>query len=199
MGYHRFGLGDYKNKGLFLFTIRNGSPANLKTCTGKVYAEKLLIVDDHQITPYHFHWQKVEDIINRGGGRLLIKLYNSTPTEDADRVSAVTVSLDGVETKLPAGGVVTLQPGESITLPTGLFHQFWAEGGRVLVGEVSTVNDDDDTDNKFLEPIGRFTANRGRRAALPSAGDGLRDPPRACPLIHSCRGAAGCALKAQSN
>ncbi len=151
-----FGLGDYKNKGLFLFTIRNGSPANLKTCTGKVYAEKLLIVDDHQITPYHFHWQKVEDIINRGGGRLLIKLYNSTPTEDADRVSAVTVSLDGVETKLPAGGVVTLQPGESITLPTGLFHQFWAEGGRVLVGEVSTVNDDD-TDNKFLEPIGRFT------------------------------------------
>jgi len=61
-----FGLGDYKNKGLFLFTIRNGSPANLKTCTGKVYAEKLLIVDDHQITPYHFHWQKVEDIINRG-------------------------------------------------------------------------------------------------------------------------------------
>ena len=39
-----FGLNDYRNKGLFLFTIRNGTPANLAAGTGKVYAEKLLIV-----------------------------------------------------------------------------------------------------------------------------------------------------------
>jgi D-lyxose ketol-isomerase len=152
-----FGQGDYRNRGLFLFTIRNGSPTNLQSCTGKVYAEKLLIVDDQQVTPFHFHWTKVEDIINRGGAKLLIQLYNSTPDELADETSEVTVSTDGVVRILPPGGIVTLNPGESITLPTRLYHKFWAEGGRVLVGEVSTVNDDN-ADNKFLEPIGRFTA-----------------------------------------
>jgi D-lyxose ketol-isomerase len=151
-----FGQGDYANRGLFLFTIRNGSPQNLATCTGKVYAEKLLIVNENQVTPFHFHWHKVEDIINRGGGRLLIQLYNSTPDELADETSPVTVSTDGITRTLPPGGIVTLEPGESITLPTLLYHKFWAEGGRVLVGEVSTVNDDN-ADNKFLEPIGRFT------------------------------------------
>ena len=151
-----FGLGDFRNKGLLLFTIRNGSPENLRTCTGKVYAEKLLIVDESQVTPHHFHWQKVEDIINRGGGNLLLHLYHSTPDELADEISPVTVSVDGITRTLPAGGVVTLCPGESITLPTGLYHKFWAEGGRVMVGEVSCVNDDIN-DNKFLDPIGRFT------------------------------------------
>jgi hypothetical protein len=151
-----FGLNDYRNTGLFLFTIRNGSPANLADCTGKVYAEKLLIVDVNQVTPFHFHWQKTEDIINRGGGKLLIQLFNSTPDEREDRTSEITVSLDGVVRKLPAGSIVTLTPGESITLPTRLYHKFWAEESRVLVGEVSTVNDDN-TDNKFLDPIGRFT------------------------------------------
>ena len=150
-----FALGDFRSKGLVLFTIRNGSVKNLQTCTGKVYAEKLLIVNDQQITPFHFHWQKVEDIINRGGGRLLIQLYNSTLDERADSSSPVTVSLDGVVTQLEAGGIVTLEPGMSITLPTRLYHKFWAEGGRALVGEVSTVNDDK-SDNKFLSPQGRF-------------------------------------------
>ncbi len=150
-----FGLGDFRSKGLVLFTIRNGSVENLQTCTGKVYAEKLLIVGDQQITPFHFHWQKVEDIINRGGGRLLIQLYNSTPDELADESAPITVSLDGIVTQLEAGGIVKLEPGMSITLPTRLYHQFWAEGGRALVGEVSTVNDDN-ADNKFLYPQGRF-------------------------------------------
>ena len=149
-----FGQGDYANRGLFLFTIRNGSPQNLATCTGKVYAEKLLIVGENQVTPFHFHWHKVEDIINRGGGKLLIQLYNSTPEGGLDS-SDVTVSLDGVEQTLEAGAIVTLDTGESITLPTGLYHKFWGAGSRVLVGEVSTVNDDH-TDNSFLDPVGRF-------------------------------------------
>ena len=32
---------------------------------------------------------------------------------------------------------------------------FWGSGGDVLIGEVSTVNDDE-TDNIFSEPIGRL-------------------------------------------
>ncbi len=150
-----FGLGDYKHTGLFLFTIRNGSPADLETCSGKVYAEKLLICDDQQVTPFHFHWQKVEDIINRGGGTLALQLYNATPDDGIDESAPITVSTDGVQRTVEPGGIVRLRPGESITLPTRLYHKFWAEGGRCLVGEVSTVNDDH-TDNKFLEPIGRF-------------------------------------------
>lgn len=149
-----FGGGQYDKLGLFIFTIRNGNPADLPKGGGKLYAEKLLIVDVDQITPFHFHWRKTEDIINRGGGNLLLQLYNSTPDgglADTD----VMVSTDGVVRTLPAGGIVSLSPGESITLPTGLYHKFWGAEGRVLVGEVSLVNDDN-TDNRFLDPIGRF-------------------------------------------
>ena len=70
-----FGRGDFRRSGLFLFTLRNGNPENWKTLQGKLYAEKILIVEENQETPMHFHWSKMEDIINRGGGRLCIKLY----------------------------------------------------------------------------------------------------------------------------
>lgn len=150
-----FGSGDFENTGLFLFTIRNGNADNLKTGQGKLYAEKLLLVNENQVTPYHFHWSKIEDIINRGGGRLLIQLYNSTKDEDMDRQSNLEVSMDGVQYTLKAGDVVELKPGESITLTQGLYHKFWAEGGRTLVGEVSLVNDDN-ADNRFYNAGGRF-------------------------------------------
>jgi D-lyxose ketol-isomerase len=149
-----FGLGEYKKKGLFLFTIRNGSPENLKRMQGKVYAEKILIVDVDQVTPLHFHWNKMEDIINRGGGNLVIQLYNSTP-DDKLADTDVTVSIDGVKRVVKAGGLVELTPGESISLPRRLYHQFWGGGDRVLVGEVSMVNDDK-LDNRFYDPVGRF-------------------------------------------
>lgn len=149
-----FGLGDYANTGLFLFTIRNGDPANLAAGRGKLYAEKALVVDVDQVTPLHFHWRKVEDIINRGGGQLVIQLYNSTPDDGLDD-SDVTVSTDGVRRTVPAGGTVVLEAGESITLPTRLYHSFWGAGSQVLVGEVSLVNDDN-TDNRFYQPVGRF-------------------------------------------
>ncbi len=55
----------------------------------------------------------------------------------------------------PAGGLLKLDPGESVTLLPGVWHAFWGEGKDVLIGEVSTVNDDL-TDNIFREPIGRF-------------------------------------------
>lgn len=149
-----FGHGDFRNFGLFLFTVRNGSPENLKTGKGKLYAEKIMIVESDQYVPMHFHWHKVEDIINRGGGKLVIQLYNSTEDAELDG-SDIAVSMDGVSRTLKAGDVVVLEPGDSITLPTGLYHKFWGSEERVLVGEVSLVNDDH-ADNCFLEPIGRF-------------------------------------------
>ena len=151
-----FGSGDFAAVGLFLFTVRNGTMEELKRPNGKVYAEKIMIVQEGQITPTHFHFQKMEDIINRGGGNLIIRLWNSTDDEQlAD--TEVTVSMDGVRVTVPAGGTITLHPGESVCLTQGLYHRFWGEAGKgtVLVGEVSRVNDDH-IDNRFFEPVGRF-------------------------------------------
>ena len=150
-----FGMGNFTKCGLFLFTVRNGNSDNWKTLRGKLYAEKILIVEENQITPYHFHWSKMEDIINRGGGNLMIQVYNATPEEELDPTSSVTLSVDGVKRQFQAGGILSLGPGESVTLPQYCYHQFWAQDGRVLVGEVSLVNDDH-TDNRFNAPVGRF-------------------------------------------
>jgi len=150
-----FGSGDFEKVGLFLFTVRNGKTTDPN---GKPYAEKIMIVQEGQVTPIHFHFSKMEDIINRGGGELLIQLWNSDENEglaDTD----VTLSCDGVRVTVPAGGTITLKPGDSVTLPQYCYHTFKGKPGcgTVLVGEVSRVNDDH-TDNRFYEPIGRFPA-----------------------------------------
>ena len=149
-----FGSGAFARRGLLLFTLRNGRPANLPSRPGKTYAEKIMVVAGGQVTPLHFHWQKTEDIINRGGGTLRVQLFNAQPDGEL-ATTQITVSLDGVVHTVPAGGTVGLHPGESITLPPGLYHTFWGEDRRVLVGEVSSVNDDR-TDNRFHESVGRF-------------------------------------------
>jgi D-lyxose ketol-isomerase len=149
-----FGCGDYERFGLFLFTIRNGNPKNWETMQGKLYAEKIMVVGVDQVTLMHFHWNKSEDIINRGGGKLAIQLYNATE-DDGFADTDVAVSMDGMRRVFKAGETVVLGPGESITLPTRLYHKFWGVEGRVLVGEVSMVNDDN-MDNHFYEPVGRF-------------------------------------------
>jgi D-lyxose ketol-isomerase len=158
-----FGSGDYARTGLLLFTIRNGKPG---VRGGKSYCEKLLIVKEGQHTPYHFHWSKMEDIIVRGGGNLQMKLYvaakktrpGSKPPP-VDERSEVRVSIDGVVRVFKPGETVTLHPGESVCYPPYLYHEFWGEPGKgtVLVGEVSTVNDDA-RDNCFLNAPGRFPA-----------------------------------------
>lgn len=149
-----FGLGDFARIGLFLFTLRNGSPDALRAGRGKVYAEKLLVCGAGQVTPAHFHKIKTEDIINRGGGDLAVEIHASTPGGGLgdDRVE---LSLDGVRRTCAPGEVLVLKPGESVTLTPGIHHRFWGERARVLVGEVSSVNDDA-TDNFFLDKVGRF-------------------------------------------
>ena len=114
-----------------------------------------MIVERGQGTPMHFHRVKMEDIINRGGGNLVVQLYNATSDEGLDS-SDVVVSTDGLVRTIPAGGKVILHPGESITIPQYCYHTFWAEESRTLVGEVSLVNDDH-TDNRFYEQMDRFS------------------------------------------
>jgi D-lyxose ketol-isomerase len=150
-----FGSGQFDQVGLVVFTVRNGHH-QLEPYTKKPYAEKILIIRENQRTPMHHHVLKSEDIICKSGGNLLIKVYNCA----GDRKLAQTdveVSLDGVRHKVAAGHTFRLKPGDSITLTPYLYHEFWAEAGTgtSIVGEVSSVNDDD-TDNAFFAKVGRF-------------------------------------------
>ena len=153
-----YGLGDFDRVGFSLITLRNGNLAR-QDLYPKPYAEKLLYIREGQYSPNHFHWHKMEDIINRGGGNLLIRVYNSLPDESIDRLSDVTVHTDGVVRTVPAGTQVRLTPGMSISIQPGLYHDFEVEpgSGDVLIGEVSQCNDDN-TDNRFEPPVGRFPA-----------------------------------------
>lgn len=151
-----FGKGDFAKAGLTLLTLRNGYPDGKDRPHQKPYCEKLMLVQERQLTPAHFHFKKTEDIINRGGGRLICRAWKATHDE---RLSdeALEVLKDGERLECPAGAEISLDPGESVTLRPHIYHAFWAEagGGPVLTGEVSSVNDDE-RDNRFLEDVPRF-------------------------------------------
>ncbi len=151
-----YGVGKFDEMGLVLFTLRNGSLGDLKKGMGMCYAEKLMISRHNQISPMHRHTAKTEDIINRGGAGLAIQMYESDADGRLDKQKDVEVWCDGVLKTFKAGDIMVLQPGQSVTLYPGNWHKFWGEGGDVLIGEVSTVNDDV-TDNIFIQKIGRFS------------------------------------------
>ena len=152
-----FGLGKYEEQGLFLFTTRNGNAADLAKGKGMLYAEKAMISKENQYSPMHRHASKAEDIINRGGATLVIELYGDTDGK-CDRTKGTTVYTDGVRNEFAPGHKLRLAPGQSVTLlPNEHWHAFWAEGGDVFIGEVSTVNDDN-LDNFYEDPaISRFS------------------------------------------
>jgi D-lyxose ketol-isomerase len=138
-----------------LFCLRNG----IVGVEGeRTYAEKLLFVEEGQVTPTHRHQAKMEDIINRAGGDLVIE-FAGTDAEGNVLEDDVIVPVDGLPRMLAAWEPLVLSPGQSVTIRTGLYHRFYGRkgGGPVFVGEVSQVNDDN-SDNYFLEPIGRFAA-----------------------------------------
>jgi len=152
-----YGQARFDDLGLFLFTVRNGFQAHLAAGGGMCYAEKIMISRADQLSPMHRHIVKAEDIINRGGATLALELFNSDEEGNVDEKTDVTVFTDGIPRTQGPGEILKLYPGESVTLMPGNWHAFWGEGGDVLIGEVSTVNDDR-TDNVFREPIGRFSS-----------------------------------------
>ena len=149
-----FGSDDFNKMGAVLFTIRNGLPDGSAGCP---YAEKLIMMKEGQVLPNHFHWQKTEDIINRGGGVLLIRVYNSLPDGSVDREGDVRILTDGIERFVPAGTDVEITRGNSMTMYPGLYHEFTPKPGcgDIIAGEVSSINDDH-TDNHFEYSCPRF-------------------------------------------
>jgi D-lyxose ketol-isomerase len=147
-----FGLGSFKQKGLVLFTVRNGHVEK----DDKVYCEKIMIAEELQETPLHYHWLKTEDIINRGGGNLVIEIFQGDQQGELLE-DQVTLSIDGILKTVKPGEKLILEPGQSVCLKPYVYHRFYGEPGKgkVLIGEVSTVNDDAN-DNRFYDSIGRF-------------------------------------------
>lgn len=145
-----FGSGEFASRGLTLLCIRNGIQNDP---TERPYAEKLLFVGEGQETPFHAHKIKLEDIITRGGGNLMVEF-----TRDGSFASDDQVRVDG--RLVPAyAAPIRIEPGASITIPRGVMHRFYGEPGHgpVFVAEVSQCNDDMN-DNFFLEPLGRFSS-----------------------------------------
>ncbi len=165
-----YGLNDYERVGGVLFTVRNGDQKD--SSIGVPYAEKYILLKDGQSLPTHFHFTKTEDIINRAGGVLAMKLYNALPDYEIDYKTPVEVYCDGISRIVAPGELITIHPGSSISLTRLMYHKFWAlEGeGDLICGEVSSVNDDN-VDNHFYEKLPRF-------------GDIEEDEPALLPLCN---------------
>lgn len=148
-----FGLGDYYKTGLALITLRNGN-VNMDKYT-KCYAEKICLCLDGQSCPNHYHWNKMEDIINRGGGEMVFRLWNANKDNSLSDTD-VLICQDGRRYYVKAGEEIILKPGQSMSLYPGYYHEYYVRGD-VLVGEVSMCNDDAN-DNCFYTPVGRFPA-----------------------------------------
>jgi len=149
-----FGKGLFNEQGITLFCIRNGIQGNAQD---KPYAEKLLFMHEGQEIPFHSHKVKLEDIINRGGGDLAIEfvMVNEHLKEKNENIN---ILVDGVQVEVEPHEPLILKRGQSVTVERNIYHKFYAVKGTgmVMAGEVSQVNDDNN-DNFFLEPVGRFT------------------------------------------
>ena len=150
-----FGSQSFETLGRTLFTLRNGRTD--RPDYPKPYAEKVLIEPEGQRSPLHCHLSKREDIINRGGGRVVVLLYRSADDGTPDTRAPLDIQVDGFRRRIAAGEPVSLRAGESLSIPPRTFHQFWGEGGVEIDGlrhsisiEVSSVCDDWN-DNVFFD------------------------------------------------
>lgn len=142
---------DYSDEmGSVLFTLRNGRYDD--ETIGVPYCEKLIMFRDGKRLPVHYHKNKTEDIINRAGGIMQIRLYN-TINGQLDTVNPVKVFQDGIQHTYSPGEMIYIEPGNSITLEPMVAHSFGPKpGSSIIIGEVSKINDDF-TDNYRFEKI----------------------------------------------
>lgn len=156
-----FGSQDFTHIGRTLFTLRNGNLHD--PLYPKSYAEKFILDPEGQRAPAHFHRTKREDIINRGGGNILVQLTRVSPDDQPEK-GPLHVQVDGCRRTIASGETVRLRPGESLCIPPRTIHQFWGEEGTgvrldgvgyTVSGEVSSVCDDLQ-DNFFLGAMTRF-------------------------------------------
>jgi hypothetical protein len=150
-----FGQGDFDKVGITMFDVRNGNVSRPEE--GTPYGEKIFVLRSGQRLPFHFHWNKTEDIISRAGGTLMIQLYNSLADETMDESSSGFVYIDGVRKPFTAGQIFEIPHGASLTITPKLYHRFWAKDGDAILvgGEISTISVPK-TDNRFGGNARRF-------------------------------------------
>lgn len=151
-----FGVDNFDEIGGVLYTVRNGDMNNPEI--GVPYCEKYIIMKEGQRLPKHYHVFKTEDIINRAGGVLYLKLWNADPATGEELDTDVSFYMDGILHTVKAGEEILVENGSSISLAPYVAHIFGPKDGcgELVVGEVSKVNDDN-TDNYFLENTARFS------------------------------------------
>jgi D-lyxose ketol-isomerase len=136
------GLGEFPRYGAVLVNL----------ALEEEYSEKLIYLTHRQAIPAHCHKKKKEDIIARAG-TFSVQIWFGNPKRWT-RTGRIQVN----NRMQPArsGQILHLGPGQRITLPPTVYHEFWALSDEAIIGEVSTKNDDLH-DNFFLNPdIGRF-------------------------------------------
>ena len=165
-----YGAGRFDEMGLFLFTLRNGRQADLQRGGGMCYAEKLLISRRDQLSPMHRHYLKAEDIINRGGATMAIRLYGSAPDGSLDEAAGGTVLCDGMARDFA--------PGEVLLFAAGRKHHPDARRLACLLGRGRRRADrrglhrQRRRDRQLVRrPIGRFARSR---KTWPDASAGVR-------------------------
>jgi len=149
-----FGKGKFREQGITLFCIRNGIQSDTND---KPYAEKLLFMEEGQEIPFHSHKIKLEDIINRGGGDLAIEFLEINEKNE-ELTKKIEVLVDGEKITLNPHEPLVLKKGQSVTVERNIYHRFYAVkgSGMVMAGGGSQGNDDNN-DNYFIEPVGRFS------------------------------------------
>ncbi|MFH1006820.1 MAG: D-lyxose/D-mannose family sugar isomerase [Candidatus Latescibacterota bacterium] len=149
-----FGSGDLANIGRTIFTLRNG-----RACAdsyAKSYAHKVMCMLEGQRSIIHYHKSKMEDIINQGGGNIMITLWRAA-SDNSLSDEVFDIAVNGIRRTIPSGETVRLEPGDSVYVSPYTYHKFWAEEGTgtALSIEVSSVCNDH-TDNFFLDAGERF-------------------------------------------
>ena len=140
-----FGLGEAARFGLVLVNLTDEPE----------YCEKLMYARRGMITPAHCHRRKKEDIICRWG-ELLVRLWADDPRTSNHGSGSVQVKINGERRPFDPGEVVSLPAGSRVTLPPGVYHEFLPASDECIIGEISTVNDDQH-DNFFSNPdVGRY-------------------------------------------
>ena len=151
-----FGSGDFSKTGAVLYTVRNGLVDD--PMVGVPYCEKYILMREGQYMPSHCHVFKTEDIINRVGGGLGVRLWNVDHVNFRPLDTPVKVNMDGFSRIFRPGEEVHVKPGESVTLVPYVAHSLFPVSGTgdLILGEVSKVNDDN-TDNFFLDSVIRYS------------------------------------------
>jgi len=149
-----FGSNNFTHMGRTIFTLRNGKYNSKKY--PKTYAQKIMMLNEGQKSPIHYHKRKMEDIINLAGGNIVIRFWKAGKNGILLK-NKLTVKIDGGEKTVAAGKKVVLKNGESVCIVPGTYHEFYAEErkGKVMSGEVSSVCDDLN-DNFWLKKAVRF-------------------------------------------